>query len=89
MDDRAYIETQDKAAAEYESLCRRCGTCCGAQGGDPCANLKEDAAGNYRCVNYGVRLGVQKTVSGRQFTCVPIRDVLKFGIPYDGCGYRR
>jgi hypothetical protein len=38
---------------------------------------------------YDARLGVQKTVSGRAFTCVPINEVIKKGMPNLMCGYMR
>ena len=41
----------------------------------------------HHCKVYASRLGVQKTVSGKTFTCVDIRDNIKKGAVYDGCAY--
>jgi len=56
---------------------------------DPCVNLVPDGPGRYKCSIYDRRLGPQRTVSGKSFTCVPIRENYKLGIPYSGCGYAR
>lgn len=85
-DDEIYRDRQDEAAAAYEARCLRCGACCGAEN-DPCANLIKDAAGRFYCAVYEDRLGVRKTVSGKDFTCVPIRDLLKYSLPSEQCGY--
>ncbi|MFH1318309.1 MAG: hypothetical protein ABIH71_04785 [Candidatus Omnitrophota bacterium] len=77
MDDKLYQVKQQKQEELYESLCKRCGTCCGAYDGDPCENLLQDAENKYFCRSYDRRLGIQKTVSGKSFTCVLIRDKLK------------
>jgi hypothetical protein len=87
-DNKAYIESQRRSSEDYEALCRRCGKCCGLET-DPCANLKKGAAGSYYCAIYGSRLGRQVTVSGRVFTCVEIREVVRKGLPNEGCGYGR
>lgn len=87
MDDLKYIKKQEEDLARHESLCRQCGECCGAYGSDPCSNLVKRPEGGYYCKNYKDRLGVQKTVSGKVFTCVTIRDVQKRDIYYSGCGY--
>ena len=84
----AYIESQHKVSGEYEALCRQCGKCCGLET-DPCANLKKDESGRYYCAVYESRLGRQVTVSGRVFTCVEIREVVRKGLPNEGCGYGR
>ena len=89
MDERKYTDKQKIDEEHYEALCRMCGTCCGAFSGDPCANLEKTSDGKYRCRSYQTRLGVQHSLSGRPFTCVEIRDVLKFGIPFEGCGYQK
>ncbi|MCG8431537.1 MAG: hypothetical protein MJA29_10245 [Candidatus Omnitrophica bacterium] len=73
----------------YEERCKRCGRCCGALDGDPCAHLLRDARGRYICGTYRDRFGKKKTVSGKTFRCVSIRDLLKFESPYPGCGYFR
>ncbi|MFA5362698.1 MAG: hypothetical protein WC335_05560 [Candidatus Omnitrophota bacterium] len=89
MDDPVYRQKQREYAEEYESLCRRCGACCGAFDGDPCANLRKSADNNgYFCKVYDTRLGPQKTVSGKPFTCVLIRENLKkSSLPFPGCPY--
>lgn len=63
---------------EFEAICSRCGACCGAYDGDRCSRLKGDGPGRYYCDAYGTRLGMQQTVSGKKFECVPIRDVLRY-----------
>jgi uncharacterized cysteine cluster protein YcgN (CxxCxxCC family) len=87
-DDMAYTNSLHLRNEEYEALCARCGKCCGLET-DPCANLNKDASGKYYCASYESRLGRQATVSGRVFTCVPIREVVKKGLPNEGCGYGR
>jgi len=88
-DDKVYTNKQDEDERYYESLCKRCGTCCGAGGNDPCVNLKKDSLGKYFCDSYEDRIGQHKTVSGSTFTCVPIRDVMTYAPPFAGCGYNR
>ncbi len=88
MDDIVYIESQRESCSEYEALCKKCGKCCGLET-DPCANLKKSDSGGYYCAVYDSRLGRQTTVSGRIFTCVEIREVVKFGMSNEGCGYGR
>ena len=85
-DDKLYDKGQDDRLAEFESLCLRCGKCCGLEQ-DPCANLISDGDGKYICKSYNDRLGTQKTVSGNTFTCVPISEVIKKGMPNMSCGY--
>lgn len=89
MDDViSYAESQRKSSEEYEALCKQCGKCCGLET-DPCANLKKTDSGSYYCAVYESRLGRQVTVSGRVFTCVEIREVVRKGLPNEGCGYGR
>lgn len=87
MEDNEYLERQKRESESYESLCRCCGVCCGSRDNDPCAHLVRRDDGKYNCAIYNARFGVQKTVSGKEFTCVPIRDVINFGVHYEGCGY--
>jgi hypothetical protein len=87
-DDMAYACSQLKVSADYEALCKRCGKCCGLET-DPCTNLKRDLSGKCYCAVYDSRLGSQATVSGRIFTCVQIREVVKAGLPNERCGYGR
>lgn len=89
MDELLYIQKQYEELQEYEALCLRCGACCGIHDSDPCSNLVKDASGSYFCRDYDNRLGIQTTVSGKTFTCVQIRDLLKFDLPYSGCAYGR
>ncbi|MDD5495776.1 MAG: hypothetical protein PHP46_01590 [Candidatus Omnitrophica bacterium] len=85
-DELLYIRKQEEAELTHEALCHRCGFCCGAKN-DPCLNLAEDASGRYYCKVYDNRIGSQKTVSGKSFSCVPIRDVLTYFTPNPDCGY--
>lgn len=88
MDHINYIDSQRKKFEEYEALCKQCGKCCGLET-DPCVNLKKNGSDRYYCDIYDHRLGRQMTVSGRIFTCVQIREVVKFGLSNEGCGYGR
>ena len=75
---------------EYEQLCNRCGACCGAYDGDPCVHLKKDNKGRYYCAVYPNRLGDQKTVSGEDFECVPISEIINNSWPGGHlCAYKR
>jgi uncharacterized cysteine cluster protein YcgN (CxxCxxCC family) len=81
----SYLELKEK---EYESLCLRCGKCCGALD-DPCENLEKLPSGAFACKSYSNRLGIRKTIKGNYFTCVPIKDLArKDALPY-GCAYSR
>ena len=84
--DSDYSEKQGQEEAAYEARCRRCGGCCGAYDSDPCARLRKDEAGKYYCSVYDHRIGMQKTVSGKNFACVPIR-ILQPNLPFKGCAY--
>ncbi|MFA5096792.1 MAG: hypothetical protein WC478_05585 [Candidatus Omnitrophota bacterium] len=86
MDEAAYSRKQAEEEARYEALCRRCGACCGALDGDPCEHLKQDGSGKYFCPIYDHRIGMHKTLGGKQFACVPIRD-LRPNLPFKGCAY--
>lgn len=87
MDNIEYNRRQEHEEAEFEARCKRCGTCCGANGTNPCANLIRDPDGKYSCKNYETRIGIQFTVDGTPFTCVPIRDLMETGLPFPDCGY--
>lgn len=87
MDNILYLQKQEEQLKRYEGLCVRCGECCGADGDDPCANLAKDAQDKCYCKAYENRLGPQKTISGKSFNCVPIRELLKFDLPYLRCPY--
>ena len=86
MQEREFLQKQKEEESRYESCCKRCGACCGAYDGDPCTRLGKDASGKYYCNAYDKRIGMQKTVSGKQFACVPIRDLMP-NLPFSGCAY--
>ena len=84
-----YNDWQDTRSKQWESLCTRCGACCGALD-DPCENLRE-TGGRYYCAVYERRFGTWKTVSGQEINCVPIREKLGRGESWPGderCGYK-
>lgn len=87
MDELLYLQKQKEALEKFEALCKRCGACCGVFDNDPCLNLVKGRDDKYFCRTYDTRLGIQKTVSGKSFTCVAIRDLLKFDLPYSSCAY--
>ena len=86
MDEAEYLRKQEAEQVRYEALCRRCGACCGALDGDPCEHLKRDESGKYFCPIYDHRIGMHKTLSGKHFACVPIRD-LRPNLPLRSCVY--
>jgi hypothetical protein len=74
----------------HEAVCVRCGACCGAYDGDPCAHLHKDKDGLFYCDSYEDRLGAQKTVSGERFNCVRIVDILRYSWKGDHlCAYKK
>ena len=87
METYIYETYQKEKLEAFESVCRRCGACCGSEDGDPCSNLMRNPDGKYACKTYGNRLGVQKTVYGMIFNCVPIRDLIKDGALRETCAY--
>ncbi len=87
MGEQEYNRKLEEQFREHESLCKCCGMCCGLADGDPCDQLEEIGVGKYRCKIYDHRFGLQRTVSGKVFHCVPIRDNLKFESTYPGCAY--
>ena len=89
MDDQVrYSNYQRQQLKQFESLCIRCGDCCGAKDGDPCDNLVFDKKkSTYFCKAYSTRHGVHKTVSGKPFTCVPINEILRKRALRSDCGY--
>jgi len=88
MDNERYQRYQQGKFEYFEHVCSHCGECCGSQDGDPCENLRRDSVtGRYFCSVYDTRLGPQKTVSGRFFNCVPIRDIIRQGLLRPGCAY--
>lgn len=60
---------------EWESLCLRCGACCGAYD-DPCLHLKKNQDSKFYCEIYPKRFGVRETKKGDQFRCVPIKELI-------------
>jgi len=85
MDYEAY---QKKQFLRFEGICKHCGECCGSRDGDSCANLATDTAtGKCFCMNYENRLGPQKTLSGKAFNCVTIREIAKHGHLRPNCAY--
>ena len=89
MDDATrYDSYQKENYTRYESLCVRCGACCGSRNEDPCKNLIFDQKNNtYFCKDYQNRHGVHKTVSGKPFTCVPINEILRKRALRSDCGF--
>lgn len=71
-----YEEYAEKSKKEYESLCMRCGACCGILN-DPCRHLRKNEGQNSCfCSVYPERHGMHETVSGESFHCVEIREIL-------------
>ncbi|MDD5504069.1 MAG: hypothetical protein PHV77_02000 [Candidatus Omnitrophica bacterium] len=79
----AYLELKEK---EHESLCLRCGRCCGIPD-DPCAHLEKIGESVYACNTYANRLGRRKTISGKEFTCVHIKELIKKDALPENCAY--
>lgn len=86
MDTAVYEKYLKDQFVKNESLCKRCGKCCGVNS-DPCVNLIAEAPGIYACGIYDNRLGPQRTVSGKDFTCVPIKDSINRGFYNSNCPY--
>jgi len=79
---------QEQQEKDWESVCINCGACCGANDGDPCINLAF-SKGKSRCTVYNNRLGIQKTLKGREFKCLPVRDIMFKNWPGDHkCSYK-
>ncbi|TRZ82777.1 hypothetical protein D4R86_01235 [bacterium] len=88
METAAYESHLAAKEKEYEDLCLRCGHCCGVSD-DPCQHLEKLADRSYICKIYNNRLGTQKTVTGNDFTCVPIKGLIKKAALHPGCAYSR
>lgn len=85
-----YLNWQELRQSLWESMCGRCGACCGIIEGDPCEHLKKQREGRYFCEIYENRFGIHKTITGRTINCVPIRDILNKFWPGDQCcGYKK
>ena len=87
MDAIKYENLMEDKMKSFESRCKRCGECCGSRDGDPCENLVLESNGTYHCTAYIDRLGIQKTISGKTFNCVPIRTVMEKGALSLNCVY--
>ena len=91
MDLDRYNDWMIAKANEWEAKCTHCGACCGAWD-DPCENLRHAANGKYYCAVYDRRFGPWHTVSGKELTCVPIREKIAQGHSWPGdghCGYKK
>lgn len=75
MENQLYQNYLLQKDQEWEALCKHCGSCCGAFD-DPCESLAWTEKRQSYCVNYNNRFGLHKAKSGKEFKCVPIRDVL-------------
>lgn len=84
----SYEEHLHAKGEEFESICIRCGRCCGLEE-DPCNNLIKNPDGTYFCTEYSSRLGPQKTISNKPFNCVSIRDRIKNGSLPIKCAYKK
>lgn len=71
---------------EFESICNRCGECCGSKD-DPCRNLVKNHDGTFYCKDYDNRLGPQITVGGHKFNCVSIREHIRGKTLRQNCAY--
>lgn len=89
MSETIFDKYMKEKEANFESICKRCGICCGANDGDPCRNLKQSSDGLYYCSDYENRLGPQRTVNGNAFTCVTIRELIKTNTLRHGCAYNK
>jgi len=89
-DTKKYNILQEKQAIDWENTCINCGACCGVYDNDPCTNLVKKENNKYFCSNYNNRFGPQKTVSGKIFNCVPIRQIIDLSWPGDrNCAYKK
>ncbi|HQJ15510.1 MAG TPA: hypothetical protein PLJ26_03390 [Candidatus Omnitrophota bacterium] len=89
-DQGRYIRYWQEKEQEWNARCGRCGSCCGALE-DPCVNLQKLQSGGYACRLYENRLGRQRTVSGKEFMCVPVREKISAGQSWPGderCEYK-
>ncbi|MFH1655309.1 MAG: hypothetical protein ABH954_01710 [Candidatus Omnitrophota bacterium] len=71
-----YRSYQENKLKEFEVSCTRCGSCCGVADNDPCQHLVLGNEGKYSCDIYENRFGLRKSRNGREFICVPIRQIL-------------
>ncbi len=90
MDSLKYEICQREQFEKFESICKRCGKCCGSQDGDWCVHLTQNpATGEYYCKVYENRIGFKKTVNGKGFYCIPIRDIVEHGCIRPDCAYNK
>lgn len=87
MDNLRYAEYTKSKEVNFEALCHNCGECCGSLD-DPCRNLLKKDDGTHSCRDYSNRFGPQKTVSGKDFDCVFIREHIASNTLRPNCGYR-
>lgn len=74
---------------EWESLCIRCGGCCGAYD-DPCQHLRKGRDDFFYCTIYNKRFGNRISNAGEEFRCVPIKNILKTRWKNDYlCAYKK
>lgn len=76
-EEEKYIKKLEEKKQILESLCLRCGQCCGSRDGDPCLFLEKDKQDKYFCGIYETRLGPKKTISGYSFNCIPIEKAIR------------
>ncbi len=86
MDSKTYDRYLKEKDEMFEVICRCCGDCCGAND-DPCRNLVRLDDGTFVCEDYENRLGSQKTVSGKEFNCVFIREHIVNNSLRENCAY--
>ncbi|MBL7072394.1 MAG: hypothetical protein ISS33_01285 [Candidatus Omnitrophica bacterium] len=88
MDSEKYKKCASEQEEKFESICLRCGECCGALD-DVCVNLVKTKTGNrWFCKEYNDRFKLQKTVSGKSFRCVSIREHILNDTLRPNCAYR-
>ncbi len=87
MDSEIYTKYMAAKEEDFESLCKKCGECCGVSD-DPCSRLMAADDGTHACNDYHERLGAQKTASGKTFTCVPIREHIAARSIRPMCAYK-
>ena len=86
-------EKRDQALkAEWEGMCdpsKGCRTVCCFFEGSPCEELQwvDRKKGIGRCRVYLTRHGRHKTINGKEFMCVDMKQWLALNIPVRECGY--
>jgi len=88
MSEKALNDYLQKKESGFEQICRRCGACCGIDN-DPCEKLIRSNSASYHCRDYENRIGLQRTINGKEFHCIQIRELLhNQGVPAN-CAYLR